>query len=515
MIKLRLSWDEDQNEGSTIFDLSDSIVNIGRASSNDVLLSHSSISRRHAAIYKTPHGVFLEDLDSRFGTFVNGVAVAPHTPASIELNTSIRLGSLVIQLSELHSEPTLTFSPSEDLCTTSLFDAINQLEKSTFEKLALNESSPEELEKQQYLKQAFVNTNEKILNWTEQNAVIQRIYLLLNQTPSYQGFLNKVLPMLANVFKADRGFILEFDKCQRKLVTSSSYKYNRNNHQQPLDSNELFSQTIARRCYDENEVILVTDACQDKSFLQTVSVQNFSIKSALAFPLSYGKRIMGVVYLDHQSNCDQFNENQRPFVRSLQINVSTALRSTIHYSQAITDDLTGLYTRKYFEERIRQAMEQSLRYSSQCSLLLLDIDHFKAINDTYGHNCGDQVLREVSKLLADSARKSDVVGRLGGEEFVFLLAETGELGAIQYAERLRADIADLTIQYEDKEVKVTASFGITTYHSRLGTMEYKFIEEADHAMYLAKKAGRDRVQAIKKKFVEALRTQAIDPTLTD
>jgi len=511
MVKLRLSWDDAHKKGSTVFDLADSLVTIGRATSNDVVFSHASVSRQHANISRTPHGIFIQDLDSRFGTYVDGVAIKSQTPALVDLDSKIKFGGLKVYLEELASEQESQVSP--ELCTEPLFSAVSTLKEVVINNLAQS-NNPQESPVHSTIEQAFVNTNEQIKGWTEQNDVIHKIYLLLNQTQTYQGFLTKMLPMLAQVLRAERGFILEFDKRQRKLVASTCYQYIfEEDHS--LNSDDLFSQTIARRCYDENEIVLVEDANTDEMLVQTMSVKNFSIKSALAFPLSYGNKIMGVVYLDHQSKVNHFSEVQLAFVQSLQIHASTALKSTIHYSQAITDDLTGLYTRKYFEERIRHAMEQSLRYSSQCSLLLLDIDHFKVINDTYGHGCGDQVLREVSKLLTDSARKSDVVGRLGGEEFVFLLAETGELGAIQYAERLRVDIAKLIIRHDSFEVKVTASFGIAAYDSRLGTMEYKFIEEADQAMYLAKKAGRDRVEAIKKNFSDALMTKAVSPTLAE
>ncbi|MBV1911408.1 MAG: diguanylate cyclase [Kangiellaceae bacterium] len=505
MEKLRFSWKDNSNEGSTIFELTESAIAIGRANSNDVILSHASISRHHASINRTPHGIFIQDLGSRFGTYVDGVAIKPKTPVSIELNSDVKFGSLVVNLSAIHSERKTQINP--EFCTKPLYDAVNDLQK------VIQNSSDSQQERK--IDQAFSDANLKIDHWTLQNNLIHQIYLLLNHTPSYESFLAKMLPMLVNVLKAERGFILRFDKHQRKLVSIASHKYTFDEDGHMLDSNNLFSQTIARRCFDENDIVLVADACTDEALVQTLSIKNFSIKSAVAIPLSYGNKIMGVVYLDHCSEINHFNETQNDFIRSLQIHASTALKSTIHYSQAITDDLTGLYTRKYFEKRIRQTMEQSLRYNSQCSLLLLDIDHFKAINDTYGHNCGDEVLKAVSQLLTDSARKSDVVGRLGGEEFVFLLSETNELGAIQYAERLRTDIANLVIRHESVEVSITASFGIASYHSRLGTMEYKFIEEADQAMYLAKKAGRDRVEAIKNKFVDAMQTQVVDPTITE
>ncbi|TKL85445.1 GGDEF domain-containing protein, partial [Enterococcus faecium] len=111
----------------------------------------------------------------------------------------------------------------------------------------------------------------------------------------------------------------------------------------------------------------------------------------------------------------------------------------------MTDDLTGVFSRNMLEEHITQAMDQAKRYGHPCSLIFLDIDNFKQINDVHGHLVGDEVLKKVARLMLSAARKTDVVGRLGGEEFVLLLSGTALPGAVQHAERLRQDIAALLL----------------------------------------------------------------------
>ncbi|TQV89684.1 diguanylate cyclase [Aliikangiella coralliicola] len=520
-VQLNLKWKDGTKEVSAVVELGESTIYIGRGRENDVIFADTSVSRKHARITQTPQGISIQDLNSRFGTYVDHIAIGPENSILIQSDVEIRLGNLAIKLEIVRPEKWLG-RLTQEFSATNLPASIKELKQQTLNILnqqPTNNYSPEEqqqvIEQQKVIEKAFNKTEQLVTSWVEQNTVIHNIHLMLNQTPIYQDFLAQILPPIANVLKADRGFILKFDEQHRKLVPSATYHYQFDEETQALDNNDLYSQTVARRCYDENEIVLIEDTCNEISLNQAFSIHKFSIKSAVVIPLSYGERTLGVIYLDSQTKASCFNEEQKPFLQSLQIHLGTALKSAMHYSQAITDDLTGLYTRKFFEERIKQAMDQSRRYASTCCLILLDIDHFKNINDTYGHNCGDQVLREVANLLSMTARKSDVVGRLGGEEFIFLLTETNEEGALRYAERLRKDIANLEIQNDGIRVSVTASFGIVEYEASLGTMPYRFIEEADAAMYLAKRAGRDRVHVSTKKSLESLNTHIPDITLTD
>lgn len=155
---------------------------------------------------------------------------------------------------------------------------------------------------------------------------------------------------------------------------------------------------------------------------------------------------------------------------------------------ANTDGLTGLKNHRAFHEALHSAVQMAERYGQPLSLIMLDVDHFKRFNDTYGHPAGDELLREVGAVLKRSARAYDVPARYGGEEFALILPNTGLNEAIQVAERLRQQIAELQNPY----APITASLGVASY--RHGTAPATLLYEADSALYQAKQNGRNQVR---------------------
>jgi diguanylate cyclase (GGDEF)-like protein len=164
---------------------------------------------------------------------------------------------------------------------------------------------------------------------------------------------------------------------------------------------------------------------------------------------------------------------------------------------ATTDGLTGLVNRRRFNELLDQRLREAARYQRPLSLLLLDIDHFKKVNDTHGHPAGDAVLRGVAKLLQKSARETDVAARYGGEEMALILPETDAQGALAIAERLRKLVEQARHPTEQGALKVTVSIGISTagVNSQAAETPAGLLEEADRALYRAKHGGRNRVEA--------------------
>jgi len=171
------------------------------------------------------------------------------------------------------------------------------------------------------------------------------------------------------------------------------------------------------------------------------------------------------------------------------------LRNATLFHQALrmahTDPLTQTRNRASFNETINREMSLAARNNKSLSLIFFDIDHFKAINDTYGHDCGDIALAFSAKWIKQSLRDSDIVFRYGGEEFVILLSDADAKGAALLAERIRALIEHHTIAYEMEAIKITASLGVSTLRKN-DTLE-SFVKRADDAMYAAKKSGRNQV----------------------
>ncbi|MCW5828801.1 MAG: diguanylate cyclase [Deltaproteobacteria bacterium] len=160
---------------------------------------------------------------------------------------------------------------------------------------------------------------------------------------------------------------------------------------------------------------------------------------------------------------------------------------------AITDHLTGLFNHRFFHERLSAEFQRSRRHRRELSLMMLDFDHFKQLNDTYGHPVGDRVLSRVGEFLKETLRESDMAFRYGGEEFSVLLPETGGKHAFQLAERIRKGISAITFP-EKPGLRVTVSIGVATYPGHGDLTRERLISDADEALYGAKRDGRNRVR---------------------
>jgi len=164
----------------------------------------------------------------------------------------------------------------------------------------------------------------------------------------------------------------------------------------------------------------------------------------------------------------------------------------------IIDSLTGLYNRMHFNETIQKEWKRTYRYGRPVSFIMLDIDHFKKVNDTYGHLSGDVVLKIVAKIIKEKTRDSDFVARYGGEEFAIILTETPLKDGIVVAEKIRQAIESKTIKIPNNaSVKVTVSCGIATVEPQTVKNAEELIDKADKALYKAKKDGRNKIAVIK------------------
>lgn len=171
----------------------------------------------------------------------------------------------------------------------------------------------------------------------------------------------------------------------------------------------------------------------------------------------------------------------------------------VHYQQHLeyqthVDSLTGLFNRRAFEKKIQEEFDRSLRYHSAFSLLILDVDNFKTINDTYGHHGGDAVLVKISETLRDKTRKSDFPSRYGGEEFVLILPETDLDNAVQVASKIHEAIRTHSFGTSTNPFKLTVSIGVSSTSTQFYSDWRQMLKDADQALYVAKNSGKDRIE---------------------
>ena len=240
--------------------------------------------------------------------------------------------------------------------------------------------------------------------------------------------------------------------------------------------------------------------------------------SALAAPLGAneaGDRVIGIVSVARGDRA--FTAGERELFSYLTSQAAVLVENVdLHETvqrQAVTDELTGLFNHRRFQEVMTAEVERARRYGHELGLIMLDIDNFKKINDTYGHLQGDEVLREVAHVLRQSSREIDEPARYGGEEMAVALPQTDLEGAYQFAERVRRRIEALALPLPDGEgiLRVTASFGAASLNSAGGVDKDALVAAADAALYQAKRGGKNRTERTTGRKVRGRQAHGIAP----
>jgi diguanylate cyclase (GGDEF)-like protein len=241
---------------------------------------------------------------------------------------------------------------------------------------------------------------------------------------------------------------------------------------------------------DTGRAALVTDTATDPRFEQRTT--GFSVGSLVAAPLIAGGRVVGVLSAS-AAEPESFVERDRDLAQLLANCAAPAIETARLERLAVTDDLTRAYNHRYLSSRLPEEVGRARRYGDGFSLLMMDLDHFKRVNDTHGHGVGDEVLRGFVDRVRAEVREADVLIRRGGEEFVLLMPSTDAGEARAVADRIRARVAERPIvTATGGDVPLTVSIGIATW----GADEpgHRLEARADAALYRAKSAGRDRVE---------------------
>lgn len=240
-----------------------------------------------------------------------------------------------------------------------------------------------------------------------------------------------------------------------------------------------FGHNIARESVENAEVILNSEEFKTAHIVPLVSNQNL---------------VGGICFYSKEEH----NYPESKFYKTMVSELLLLLKMKYLYSEtehlSVTDGLTGLYNRRHFEYNLEREFLRTKRYPSDLSLAIIDIDHFKNVNDTYGHQFGDYVLRKISSIIVDSFRKTDMIYRYGGEELAVILPETALDGAVIPLERLRTKISEYVFSYNNQEAHVTVSVGASFNFEGIKSQE-ELVEAADKALYNAKQNGRNKVVA--------------------
>jgi diguanylate cyclase (GGDEF)-like protein len=327
-------------------------------------------------------------------------------------------------------------------------------------------------------------------SWEQKLEKLLELSERLHSTLDTEKALPMVLECSMELIGMQRGFVMLYNS-EREL----SFRLGRDSRGRPLGAEQFqVSRTLIRKAIEQQSLQFFVNPSE----INSSSVYKLQLCCGCCVPLfSYrtaragqeARRIIGILYLDSQRAL-RFGEHEERLAAALGTQAGLALENAILHELATRDGLTRLYRRQYVEEAARIEWKRSHRHGHDLSILMLDFDFFKNINDACGHATGDQVLRKSAERIRGVCREEDLVGRYGGEEFVIVLPETGVAQATTVAERIHHVMR--TGQLRPDRKPVTVSIGLASYPKNPAESVKDLIEFADLALYQAKESGRNR-----------------------
>ncbi|MDI6739981.1 MAG: diguanylate cyclase, partial [Candidatus Edwardsbacteria bacterium] len=324
-------------------------------------------------------------------------------------------------------------------------------------------------------------------------SVLHDVGTTVGSTLKVETLLQQVCQILQETFRYPKIGILLADQDRQELVLVASRGY-RTMDEKMGKRLRIGREGVSGMVAATGEPIIIDDVSKSQHY---VCIDE-NTKSEIAVPLKLGRQVVGVVNVE-SDNLNAFGGLDMRLLSTLATQVAVAVENARLYEQteqlAVTDGLTGVFNHRYFQEFLERELNRAKRYRHTLSLIMLDIDHFKDVNDTMGHPTGDCVLQQVAAALKKQARDVDLVARYGGEEFMVVLPETGKREAQNIANRIRVQVRDFIFKDERQRDlrRVTVSLGVASFPED-GADKNELIDYVDKALYRAKAGGRDQVK---------------------
>lgn len=329
----------------------------------------------------------------------------------------------------------------------------------------------------------------------EELSIFNEIGKALTSTLDLRKVLDIIMERISELFRPKNWSLLLLDEATNQLsfeiaVGEGSEKL--------LDLKLNVGEGIAGWVAQNAEPLLISDAYSDPRFAKTVDQQTkFRTQSIICVPLRSKGKVLGVIELINQLEGRSFQLEDLTLLKTLADYAAIAIENARYFQKVqeltITDDMTSLYNSRHLQQQLDLEIQRSRRYHLKFSLIFLDLDHFKTVNDNYGHLVGSKVLRETADIILECLRDVDVATRYGGDEFVLLLPETDITAAMIVTSRLRESMnAHVFAADAGMNIRLTASFGVATYPDDADT-KVDIIRIADNAMYHVKETTRNGI----------------------
>jgi diguanylate cyclase (GGDEF)-like protein len=482
-------------ERSGSFVINGNTAQIGRGLANEINLKQASVSRNHAKIYKHDEQYYIEDLRSKNGTWINGHAIESGQKVQVQEGIPIALGNVLVSVGKKCSQ----------------YGLANQHLIST--------PPPAE---EGFKKSAFTDRRAKPKKELE---LIYEISVELMGSLDLTELCEKVLNSIFSCLKRiDSGFVFLVEPETGKLKKIGSRWRGEKRTAAPG-----YSRTVVRRVVKEGKAIMMPNTAMENKAAVSESMEKIGIKCVICVPLVSKLGTRGAIYLQSVNVVHGFRKNDLLFLTGLSTPMALAMENALLYSKSrqteeklqkasdnleeqvmnrtaelkkakdklrqlsVTDGLSGLYNYRYLIYSIEREFKRAIRYNRTLALLLMDIDYFKNLNDTYGHLCGDYVIKTLARILKSNVRATDVVARYGGDELAVMLIETDTKSALDVTEKLKKAIESHIFQWQTKQLDVNLSIGLATAPAPGIQDVSDLIGAADRALYRAKKAGRNSI----------------------
>ncbi|MCA0312557.1 MAG: diguanylate cyclase [Candidatus Melainabacteria bacterium] len=331
-----------------------------------------------------------------------------------------------------------------------------------------------------------------------QESLLHRISNTIRRSFNIKENLTEMLEELSGYFALDCCFLVlpseeePEDTIRVEYVTDESYKVI--DFERDISTLELYSKLFA-----PDQAIIANDVANDRRLdaFRSHVLNGYNILSLFYVPVHYSEKLLGLLVGFKGEVPANWNRVNEAFMKSVADQVASGVTNARLYArvqrQATTDGLTSLFNHRTGQEKLTEQLRMAERYQRHLSVLMVDVDHFKSINDNYGHPVGDTVLKAVAKLIKSNCRDVDIPIRYGGEEFMLVLPEVSREGAHVVAERIRRSLSQEVIHHESFSLSVTASLGISTFPDD-AIEQHVLLDMADKALYMSKRMGRNQVR---------------------
>jgi diguanylate cyclase (GGDEF)-like protein len=261
------------------------------------------------------------------------------------------------------------------------------------------------------------------------------------------------------------------------------------------DDTFFTSRSIVKKVEQEKIPLIIEDAVTNDIFREQESVINYGLRSVLCVPIQHRNTLLGAIYLDNRMISGLFSREDMWVLELISSQAGVSIENARLFKESVMDALTGIYNRAYFDNFLLHSTQEARKKNRKLSLMLIDVDKFKTVNDTHGHQAGDIVLQSVAQEIKKSARKHDVAARYGGDEFAVILPDTGKEEAGRVGEKINRAVQErIVLQETDsgktKKLRTTVSVGVSEL---TGDDRTELIENADKALYRVKELGRNCV----------------------